>query len=287
MRRSMFDDKIYLTDGATGTALQAAGMPLGACMEQWVLANPDALKTLQTAYVEAGSRLLHAPTAQLNSRHMARFGVSGSLDAMAKELVALTREAAGNKALVLGTMAPTGLRPEPYGDGDEYEIMGLAAEQVRALENAEVDLFSLVDQRWLCETKLYLDAIRAISERPVIVSFTCDENGRTAEGLELGEAAEQLEGMSVAAFGINCLGDLDACVHILTEVREWTDLPLLLRPSAGVSVIENGKVCYSVEAEKLAGYVPAFNQLGVRLMGGCCGTNPSHIAALRAGLRML
>lgn len=283
----MFDDKIYLTDGATGTALHAAGMPQGACLEQWVLANPEALKMLQTAYVEAGSRLLHAPTAQLNSLHMARFGVSGSLDAMAKELVALTREAAGTKALVLGAMAPTGLRPEPYGDGDVYEIMGLAAEQVRALEHAEVDLFSLVDQRWLCEAKLYLDAIRAISERPVIVSFTCDENGRTAEGLELGDAAEQLEGMSVAAFGINCLGDLDACVRILTEVREWTDLPLMVRPSAGMPLIENGKVSWHLAGEKLASYVPAFNQLGVRLLGGCCGTDPSHIAALRSWLRML
>lgn len=287
MRKSMFDDKIYLTDGAIGTALQAAGMPLGACVEQWVLAHPEAFRALQESYVAAGSRLLHTPTAQLNSRHMSHFGVTASLDAMAKELVALTRDAAGTKALVLGTMAPTGLRPEPYGDGDVYEIMGLAAEHVRALENAEVDLFSLVDQRWLCETKLYLDAIRAVSERPVMVSFTCDESGRTAEGIELGDAAEQLEGMSVAAFGINCLGDLDACVRILTDIREWTDLPLLLRPSAGVPSMENGRICYSLAAEQLAEYVPAFAQLGVHVLGGCCGTDASHIAALRSGLRLL
>ena len=285
--RSMFDDKTYLMDGATGTELLKAGMPLGACQESWVLAHPQALLELQRRYVEAGSRLLHAPTEHLNQLHLGRYGFQGSLDAMARELVELSRSAAGGKALVLGSIGPTGLRPAPYGDGDEYEIMGAAAEQVRALEAADVDVFALGHQRYLSEARIFLEAIRMVSERPAIVSFHCDANGRTADGFELGDAASQLEGLSIAAFGIDCLGDLEANVRLLRKIREWTDLPLLVRPSAGLPRPEDGRSVYSLPPETLAAYVPAFAEAGAMLMGGCCGTGAEHVAALHAAIRAL
>ncbi len=283
----MLDKNIYLMDGATGTELQKQGMPLGACTEQWILQNPEKLTQLQRSYVEAGSKMIYAPTMMVNGLHLSRYGIECSIDSMCRELVELSRSAAGDRAMVIGGIGPTGLRPAPYGDGDPYELMGAFAEQVRGLELAEVDMFGLETQTYLCEAKLIMEAIREISERPVIVSFYCGANGRTADGFTLADAADELSGLGVAAFGINCIGDLELNARLLEELHESIDMPLVVKPSAGLPKFENGAPVYDMPPERLAAYVRRFADAGAHLIGGCCGTDVRHIAAMKSALAAL
>jgi len=277
----MFKDKIWVMDGATGTQLQKLGMPAKSCTEQWVLENPDKFVEMQRAYVEAGSDMVYAPTFGANRVNLSNHGVEADIDEMCAVLVALSRRAAGDRALVIGDISSTGLLVEPYGDTEEDELLEVFTQQAAALEKAGVDAFGVETQMYLDEARLAVKAVRSVSNKPLIVSFTIGPTGKTIWGEDLRDIIDELEEYSPAAFGINCCGDMELMCQVLSQLKEHTDIPLVAKPNAGIPVMRDGKSVYELPAEQLGEYAARFIDCGAKLIGGCCGTTQEHIAAIR------
>lgn len=278
-------EKITIMDGATGTQLQKLGMPAGECTEQWVLDNPEAFVAMQRAYVEAGSDMVYAPTFGANRVNLKNHGLCCEIDEMCARLVALSRRAAGDKALVIGDLSSTGLLVEPYGDTEEDELLEIFTEQAAALERAGVDLFGVETQMYLDEARLAVRAVRSVSDKPLIVSFTCGPTGRTIWGEDLREIVDELVEYGIAAFGVNCCGDLELLCTVLEQLHGHTGLPLIAKPNAGVPVTRNGVSVYELAPEVMGEYASRFAARGAKLIGGCCGTDERHIAAIKAAVK--
>lgn len=261
-----------LMDGATGTELLKRGMPAGACTEQWVLEHPQVLLEVQRAYVQAGSRVLLAPTAGANRAALERREIRGQVGAYNRRLVELTRQAAGEGVLVAGDLAPAGLALVPFGESSFEELVAVYTEQAAALEAAGVDLFVLETMTNMAEARAAVLACKSVSDRPVWVSFTCDDEGRTPGGTDVLAGLIVMQGMGVSAFGLNCTSPADTAEQ-LERLAPYASVPLIAKPSAGLP----GACC---APEELAGLVPRWAAAGARIFGGCCGAGPEHVFAL-------
>ena len=193
-----------ILDGATGTNLQEAGMKMGVCPEQWILENPQVIIDLQRKYVEAGSNILYAPTFTANRVKLHEYGLSGKLWEMNQKLAALSKEAAGDKAYVAADISMTGEQIYPIGDMMFEELVDIYKEQAAALEAAGVDLFVVETMMSLQECRAAVIAIKETSHKPVLVSLTLEENGRTLFGTDGATAAVVLQSLGADAVGLNC-----------------------------------------------------------------------------------
>lgn len=267
-----------LLDGGTGAELLRRGMPAGACTERWIVEHPQVLVQLQKEYVAAGSQVLLAPTFGANRARLEPFGLADRVEEYNGRLAALSRQAAGEGILVAGDLSPTGLPTAPFGEGVFETLLDVYTEQAAALERAGVDLFVIETMVSMAEARAALLAVKRVSRRPVWVSFTCDEEGRTPTGTDVLAALIVMQGMGADAFGLNCSYGPEAMLEQLERLTPYAAVPLIAKPNAGLP----GEGLCSPQA--LAAYVPAFARAGVRLFGGCCGTTPAHVAALRSAL---
>jgi len=273
-----------ILDGATGTQLQKLGMPPGCCTERWVLENPEAIISIQRAYVEAGSDAVLAPTFGANRALLGKYGLGDQVREYCLRLVELSRKAVSGGALVGGDMAPTGLMPEPYGTSSLEEIEDVFREQAAALEGAGVDFYALETQMYLDEARAAVAAIKSVSNKPILVSFPCTPAGKSLWGEDLAGVMECLQDMGIDAFGVNCCGDLDLLTDLLGELKSRARLPLIAKPNAGTPEMIGGRAVYHMSPEDLAAYVPKLVSSGASILGGCCGTHEGHIAAIRQAL---
>ena len=276
----------FLMDGATGTELQKRGMPPGACTEQWALDHPEKLLELQRAYVEAGADVLVTPTIGANRGALEKFGLEGELENYNRALTALTRQAAGGKALVAGDLGPTGKAIPPYGDTPFEELVDLYAEQAAVLLDAGVDLFLVESVMAMAEARAAVLGIRKAfgGDKPILFTCYCDEEGRTPTGTDVLACAIVMQGMGAAAFGLNCV-DPAVAEEQLTRLHQYTDMPLIAEPSAGLLAEgADGRNLYQDNVEEFSNRAPSWAAAGVRIFGGCCGTHPGHIRALKKAL---
>ena len=276
-----------ILDGATGTEMLKRGMPSGSCTDLWILEHPEAILELQRAYVQAGSQVVYAPTFSANRPSLKRHKADISVYDLCARLVALSREASGGKALVAGDIAPCGLQPEPVGDASFDELVSVFRETAQALCDAGVDLFAVETQISLAEARAAATAVRQISDKPLFVTFTCGPTGRSLWGDDLAEAAGEMQKLGADAFGINCCGDLELIERLLPQIREKCTLPLIVKPNAGHPEMRDGKSVYAMTPQTLGDSIPRFSGAGAAIFGGCCGTTPEHIAAIRAALSRL
>ncbi len=274
-----------LLDGATGTEMLKRGMPSGSCTDLWILEHPDAILDLQRAYVEAGSQVLYAPTFSANRPSLERHGAKISVKELCKTLVALSREASAGKTYVAGDVAPCGLQPEPVGAASFDDLTAVFRETAEALCLAGVDLFAVETQISLLEARAAVTAVRQVSDLPLLVTFACGPTGRSLWGDDLTEAALDLQALGADAFGINCCGDLELIEALIRDVRSACALPLVVKPNAGKPENRDGRSVYSMTPQTLADFVPRFRAAGASVFGGCCGTTPEHIAAIRDALK--
>ena len=219
-----------LMDGATGTELLKRGMPAGACTEQWVLEHPQVLLEVQRSYVAAGSRILLAPTFGANRASLERRGITGQVGEYNRRLVELTRQAAGEGVLVAGDLAPAGLALVPFGESSFEELVAVYTEQAAALEAAGVDLFVLETMTGMADARAAVLACRSVSDKPVWVTFTCDDEGRTPAGTDVLAGLIVMQGMGVAAFGLNCTNPQDTAEQ-LERLTPYASVPLIAKPS--------------------------------------------------------
>ena len=270
-----------LLDGATGTQLQQRGMPQGVCTETWVLEHPEALLDLQRAYVEAGSQVLMAPTFGANRANLAHHGITGKTAELNRALVALSKQAAGGRALVAADLSPTGLFIPPFGETPFDELVDIYVEQARACEEAGADLFVVETTMTMPEARAAVLAVKSVSDKPVWVTFTCDENGRTLSGTDVLAALIVMQGLGVSAFGLNCSTGPETMLEQLERLTPYATVPLIAKPNAGLPETEDGRTVYRCPPEEFVRYVDKMAAAGVRIFGGCCGTTPEHIAALK------
>ena len=276
-----------ILDGATGTQLQKRGYDGTDCAERWVLEHPETILEIQRAYVEAGSRVLYAPTFGANRVKLEAHGIFNRVEEYNRRLAGLSREAADGRAWVAGDMAPTGLLLYPLGETSFEELVEIYTEQAAALEAAGVDLFVIETMMTVAEARAAVLAVRSVSKKPVFVSFTCDEKGRTLTGSDVTAVLQILQGMGVEAFGLNCSVGPKELTAQLKRLGEISRVPLIAKPNAGIPEIRGGETVYDCPPAEFTAYLAEMAAAGVAVFGGCCGTEASHIKALAEGTRGL
>ena len=273
-----------ILDGATGTELQKHGYAGDVSAEQWTLEHPDVIVGIQRGYVAAGSQVLYTPTFGANRQKLEERSIFNQTADYNRRLAALSREAADGKAWIAGDLAPTGLFLAPLGEASFEDLVDIYTEQAAGLEAAGVDLFVIETMMTLSDARAAVLAVRSVSDKPIFVSFTCDESGRSLSGTDVTAALTVLQGMGISAFGLNCSTGPEQMLVQLRRLHEYARVPLIAKPNAGMPQIVDGKAVYSCPPEEFTALVPELLQAGVAIFGGCCGTDAGHIAALKKAL---
>lgn len=281
------EERPLILDGATGSNLQKAGMPTGVCPELWIMEHEEALIRLQEEYVEAGTDILYAPTFSGNREKLKEYGLSDRTEEINKRLVAISKKAAKDRALVAGDMTMTGVALEPVGPMKLEELIDIYKEQARCLFEAGVDLFVVETMMSLAETRAAVIAIREVCDLPVMASMTFQEDGRTLYGTDPVTAVVVLQSIGADVIGVNCSTGPEQMLPVVRKMKEYADVPLLVKPNAGLPELVEGETIYPMSAEEFASFGPAFVEAGAGLLGGCCGTTPEHIAQLAGRVRGL
>lgn len=267
-----------LLDGATGTNLYLRGLPEGVCVEKWITEHPEPITDLQRGFAAAGSDAVYAPTFGANRIKLSHFGFADEVETLNKELVRLSKEAAPG-CLIGGDLSPTGSFIQPFGDKTVDEIVSVYAEQAKALKEAGVDFFIIETMMSLSEARAAVLACRDLG-KPVFVTVTVDENGRTLTGATLQNAIIVLQELGVAACGINCSCPPAKLTEQIKEALNIAKIPLIVKPNAGMPDPDvKGK--YDMTPAQMAADMKVLAECGVSIMGGCCGNTEAHIAALR------
>lgn len=273
-----------ILDGATGTELQKRGYTGDVCAEQWTLEHPEAIIDIQRGYVDSGSQVLYTPTFGANRRKLEEHGIFNRTEEYNRRLATLSEQAAGGRALRAGDLSPTGAFLAPLGDVSFEELVDIYTQQAAGLESAGVDLFVIETMMTLSDARAAVLAVRSVSDKPVFVTFTCDENGRSISGGDVTAALVVLQGMGIDAFGLNCSAGPEQMLPQLRRLREYARVPLIAKPNAGMPQIVDGKAVYNCTPEEFVALIPDMLRTGVAVFGGCCGTTAAHIAALRDAL---
>lgn len=274
-----------ILDGATGTNLMAAGMPIGVCPEAWILEHKEVLLNLQRDYVEAGTNIVYAPTFTGNRIKLEEYGLADRITEINTELVRLSKEAVGGKALVAGDMTMTGQQLFPLGELMFEELVEVYKEQASILDEAGVDLFVVETMMSLQECRAAVLAINEVSDKPVMVTLTYNEDGRTLYGTPPEAAVVVLQSLGVDVIGINCSTGPMEMVEPVKTMAEYATIPILAKPNAGLPELVDGETIYRMTPEEFAEAGAALVKAGAAIVGGCCGTTPEHIAALTAKVK--
>ena len=275
-----------LLDGATGTNLQKAGMPVGVCPEQWILENSEVLIDLQKRYVEAGTDILLAPTFTASRIKLKEYGLEDHLEEMNRKLVALSKEAAkGTNALVAGDLTMTGEQLYPLGDLMFEDLVDVYKEQAKIIADAGADLFVVETMKSLQECRAAVLAIREVCDLPVMVSLTYNEDGRTLYGTDPVTAVVVMQSLGADAVGMNCSTGPEAMLEPIAKMAEYATIPLLAKPNAGMPELIDGQTVFNVEPEEFAEVGKKLVEEGAAIIGGCCGTTPEHIRALKEAVK--
>lgn len=270
-----------LLDGATGSNLMAAGMPRGVCTETWILKHRDILKELQQSYVNAGSRVLYAPTFGANRMNLSLHHLEEHIKEMNDALVSLARESAKDMAFVAGDITTTGKMMEPAGDLTYETAFEVYKEQISYLSQAGVDFIIAETMINIEETLAAVDAASQVCDLPILCSMTVEADGSIFSGGNAVEAALALESAGASAVGINCSVGPDQLVSVVRNIKEAVSIPVIAKPNAGMPVIDDkGNAVYSMGAAEFAKHMKVLVENGASIIGGCCGTTPEYIKAV-------
>lgn len=269
-------------DGATGSNLQKKGMPTGVCPEKWILDNAQVLLDLQKEFVDAGSHIVYAPTFTANRIKLKEYGLEDQIRQMNHDLVAISKEAAKDRALVAGDITMTGEQLAPMGTLDFEELVDIYKEQIGYLEEAGVDLLVVETMMSLQETRAAIIAAKEVSNLAIMATMTFESDGRTLYGTDAQTAAVVLESLGAAAIGTNCSTGPDKMTEIIRQMAAVTTVPIIAKPNAGLpSLDEAGNTIYDMEAPEFAASMKELVEAGASILGGCCGTTPEYIRMLK------
>ena len=295
----LFADRPVLADGAMGTVLYARGIFVNRCYDELNLSNPSLILGVHEEYLQAGAEILETNTFGANSFRLARHGLAGKMAGINAAGVRLARQAverlkekqAGNAeiaAWVAGSVGPLGVRLEPLGKTGLDEARAAFAEQIGILAENGVDLLIIETMPALNEAHEALEAAKSVAPHlPVLVMVTVDDEGECLDGASPAQAAALLTEWGADAVGVNCSTGPATVLTAVEAMRAATALPLAAMPNAGVPRAVEGRNIYLCSPEYMASFARKAVAAGVQIVGGCCGTTPNHIRAMRSAIRAM
>ena len=278
-------EKGILLDGATGSNLRKMGMPKGVCTENWILSNPEMLVSLQRAYVQAGSQILYAPTFQAQPIALATEGLENHTEAINAHLVALSKSV-DSSVLVAGNLTTLAAYTDSYKEENFDLLVENYRRQIKGLIDGGADLLAAETLLYPLEAEAILTAAELEGAGAAMYSFTMQPDGSLFSGREAGPILRDLEQAGAAAVGFNCVAADMMTPGLVSKLRRYVKGPLLCKPNAGVPVIGEDQLAhYPMSPEEFADIMAQCVQMGAKVLGGCCGTDPRFIAAVKEKLR--
>ena len=274
-----------ILDGATGSNLQKAGMPKGCCTEDWVLNNPQPLMDLQRRYAEAGSDIIYAPTFQAQPIALERVGLADKCEEVNAKLVALSKAAAPG-CLIAGDLTTLATLCDSW-DEDNFDLLvENYRRQIRGLIDGGADLLVGETLLYPQEAEAILTAAELEGATCSMYSFTMQSDGSLFSGRDAGPVLRELEEAGAAAVGFNCVAADMMTPYLISKLRRYVKGPLICKPNAGVPIIgADGIPYYPQSPEEFASIVMECRKNGANVLGGCCGTAPEFIAAVKNSLK--
>jgi 5-methyltetrahydrofolate--homocysteine methyltransferase len=276
---------VLVGDGAWGTLLMERGLPAGRPPEWFALERPEVLAEVARLYVEAGADLVTTDTFGGTSFRLALHGLEAERERVNRRAVEAVRRAVAGRALVSASVGPTGRLLEPFGDTTPRAVADAFAEQIASLAEAGADVLCVETMSDLTEAASAVRAAREVAPAlPVMASMTFEPNPRgyfTVMGVSVERAVAGLEEAGADLVGANCGTGVDDMVEIARALTRVAGRPVFVQPNAGLPETRGAVVSYRETPEALASRVPELLDLGVRIVGGCCGTTPEHTRAIR------
>jgi homocysteine S-methyltransferase len=291
----IFANRPVLADGAMGTVLYARGVFINRCYDELNLSEPGLILAIHEEYLQAGAEILETNTFGANRFRLARHGLAGKVAEInaagvkaAREAVAHLREKQAGEAYVAGSVGPLGVRLEPLGKTGLDEARAAFTEQIKALADAGVDLLILETMPALNEAHEALAAARETAPHlPVLVMVTVDDESNCLDGASPAQAAALLTEWGAGAIGVNCSTGPATVLTAIEAMRAATTLPLAAMPNAGMPRAVEGRNIYLCSPEYMASFARKAIAAGAQIVGGCCGTTPNHIRAMRSAMRAI
>src|SRR5512136_2905693 len=280
--------EVLVADGATGTNLQSVGLPPGTPPEEWVFDQPDQILALQRSFVEAGSDLILTCTFGGTRLRLKESKYADRAAELNRRAVELAREAAGDRALIGGSMGPLGSLLKPFGPVEYAEAVAAYAEQAQALSGDGVDVLVIETHFALEEAQAAVEGARQASPLPLVVSFSYDRGVRTMMGVKPAQVPEKFKPLAVTAIGANCGTTLENMEKIVQEyAAAKSGLFLWAKPNAGLPSVDpaTGRSVYSVTPEQMGEFAKRYVTIGARIVGGCCGSTPAHVRAIAQAVK--
>jgi 5-methyltetrahydrofolate--homocysteine methyltransferase len=280
-----------LADGAMGTMLQAAGLEKGHAPEEWNLTQPETVLGVHRGYVNAGSEIILTNTFGGTGLRLAKHGLEEKVYELNRRAAELAREAGdtlpprSGQVLVAGSMGPTGEFFPPVGKLTADEAGKAFSEQAKGLADGDVDLLVIETMADLQEVEAAIGGARESTDLPLVCTMTFDTKLHTMMGVSPEKAAETLTGWGAVAIGANCGTGPEEVEKVMEQMKEaLPDAVLWAKPNAGVPRLVEGTAVFDATPDLMADYALRFENLGVRIIGGCCGSTPDHIAAMARAL---
>jgi len=278
--------RLVVLDGATGTLLQQLGLPMSQAPETWVLDNPALVFTAAEAYVNAGSDIILTCTFGGTAARLQENGLVDKAFEINQRAAELAKQAAHGRALVAGSIGPLGRLQLVLGGMMYAEAVDQFAAQAQALALGGVDLFEVESFSDLQEIQAAIEGVRQVSDLPIFATMSFDTQGKTLTGITPTAAAKVLVGLPVAALGANCGHGPWDVAGIIREMRQAAPGAMLIaKPNAGLPVMVGSTASYPVEPAKFALLARDWIRAGAQMIGGCCGSTPKHIEAVRAEIK--
>ena len=286
--RERLGNEIILFDGGTGTYLYEKGVYINRCFDELNLTNPELVTEVHRDYINAGADIIETNTYGANTFKLTPHGLGGKVYDINLRGAQLAKTIAKESTLVAGAVGPLGVQIEPLGKLSLDEAKDAFKEQIKGLLDGGVDLIIL---ETFALVKEMIQAIRAVRELnadiPIVAQVTINESGTLLSGAPLERFIEKLKDYPVDAIGINCSVGPKAMLDALENLRSLTDIPISVQPNAGLPQNISGRNIYMTSPEYMAEYAKRFIQTGAAIVGGCCGTNPTHIRAMRKAVQAL
>jgi methionine synthase I (cobalamin-dependent)/5,10-methylenetetrahydrofolate reductase len=284
------DERVLVCDGAMGTMLYARGVFINKSFDALNITQPDLVAEVHQEYLRAGADIVETNTFGANRIKLGSFGLADKLDAINEQAARIARHAvsaAGGAAYVAGAIGPLGIRIEPWGKTSTDEARQYFREQARALALGGVDLFILETFRDLNEIGAAIEAVRSVSDLPIVAQMTTEEDGNSLDGTPPERFAPELERRGAAVLGVNCAVGPAPMLETIERMAAVTKLRLSAQPNAGKPRDVEGRNIYLCSPEYMASYARRFILHNVRIVGGCCGTTPEHIRQIKSAVRGL
>jgi 5-methyltetrahydrofolate--homocysteine methyltransferase len=289
IRARLARGEVILGDGAWGTLLMARGLAPGEPPERFNLDRSEVLEEIAALYLDAGAEIITTNTFGGSPLKLESVGLADRTEDINARAVAAVRRAVADRAYVSASMGPTGRLLRPFGDTEPARMTAAFERQAASLAAAGVDMFCVETMTDLDEATLAVAAIRAVAPRvPILATMTFERTRRgffTVMGVSIRQAALGLQAAGADVVGSNCGFGIDTMVEIGREFRQHAGVPIAIQANAGLPVTSHGATVYPETPDQVAARVPDLLAAGVQIIGGCCGTTPAHIRALRAVMR--